>query len=494
MTATPGETEVELPAAPDSRRWVVLALMGFALCVVVLNNSALNVAIPALMDDLHADLPAVQWIVDSYSIVFAGLLVVAGVWSDRWGRKRLTLGGLVVFAVASMLAALAQASWQLIVLRGVLGAAAAFVMPGTLSILLHVFDRKERAMAIAVWSGIAALGVALGPILGGLVVDDIGWAAVFLLNVPMVAVIVLAGAFFVRESADPAARPTDPVGAVLSVLVVGGLVFTVIEFGASGRLDALVITGAVVTVVAGVSFVRRLRTAKYPLIELSLLADKRFAGSAIGNMLLFFGLAGALFVLTQRLQVQLGMSPFSAGLAVGPVAVTVLIGTAFSPRLGALLGVRATVGVGMVLSALGIGGLGLAQGYPMIVVALATAGVGFGIASPVATDILVSSLSDDRASSGSAVNDTMQELGWALGVAVVGALLNRVFQAGGGTETLQEAIAISAATPDGAALVAQANAAFDHAAVIALAVAGGVSAVGAAFAIRLLPSRFQSVP
>ncbi|RBM16797.1 MFS transporter [Prauserella sp. PE36] len=494
MTATPGDTEAESPAEPDSRRWVVLVLMGLALCVVVLNNSALNVAIPALMRDLRADLPAVQWIVDGYSIVFAGLLMAAGVWSDRWGRKRLTLGGLVVFAGASMLAALAREPWQLIVLRGLLGAAAAFVMPGTLSILLHVFDRKERAMAIAVWSGIAALGVALGPILGGLVVDEFGWAAVFLLNVPMVAVIVLTGVFFVRESADPASRPTDAVGAVLSVLAVGGLVFTVIEFGASGRLDALVITGAVATVLAGVAFVRRLRTAKYPLMELSLLADRRFGGAAIGNMLLFFGLAGALFVLTQRLQVQLEMSPFSAGLAVGPVAVSVLLGTALSPSLGRLVGVRATVGAGMMLSALGIGGLGLAHSYPVIVVALVAAGFGFGIATPVATSVLVSSLSDDRASSGSAVNDTMQELGWALGVAVVGALLNRVFQAGGGVETLQQAVDLAVAAPDGAAMVAQANAAFDHAAVVSLAVAGGVSAAGAVLAARLLPARLQGAP
>ncbi|SDC23110.1 MFS transporter [Actinokineospora iranica] len=452
-------------------RWVVLVLMGLALCVVVLNNSALNVAIPAMMRGLGADLAEVQWIVDSYSVAFAGLLIVAGVWSDRWGRKRLTLGGLVAFAVASLVAAMATQAWQLIAVRAALGVAAAFVMPGTLSILLHAFDRSERATAIAVWSAIAALGVAIGPVLGGLVVDDIGWAAVFLLNVPLVAAVVVASVFFVRESADPAARPTDPVGAVLSVLAIGGLVYTVIEFGADGRVSFPVAIGAVVTAAACVAFTRRLRTAPYPLIELSLLGDRRFAGSALGNMLMFFGLAGSLFVLTQRLQVQLAMSPFQAGLAIGPVALTVLVGTALSPRLRGLLGVAATVAAGMALSATGIAVLGFfGHDYPTIVVGLTAVGIGFGVASPVATDVLVSSLSDDRACSGSAVNDTMQELGWALGVAVVGAMLNRLVTDLGD------------------------RAAFDHAAAVSLGVAATVTLVGAALAARLLPRRLESAP
>ncbi|MEU6644626.1 MFS transporter [Saccharomonospora sp. NPDC046836] len=481
-------TATESPTVRERSRWIVLTLMGLALCVVVLNNSAMNVAIPALMRDLGADLTAVQWIIDSYSIVFAGLLIVAGVWSDRWGRKRLTLGGLAVFGAASVLAAFATSTAELIALRAVLGAAAAFVMPGTLAILLHTFDRTERPKAIAAWSGIAALGVALGPVLGGLMVDEFGWSAVFWLNVPLVVGVVVASLVVVRESADPAAPPTDVRGAVLSVLTIGALVFTVIELGAPATPSGVVVAGGLVAIVAAVAFVRRLRTAPHPLIEVSLLRDRRFAGAAVSNMLLFFGLAGALLVLTQRLQQQLGMSPFTAGLAVGPVALTVLAATAFSPAVAQRLGARWAVGAGMIMAAAGLLILGWwGHQYPIIVVALSAVGIGFGLATPVATSMLVASLPDDRASSGSAVNDTMQELGFALGVAVVGAVLNRVFQHRMPDASLHAAL--DRAAVEGTAVAEQAGTAFDIASASAMTIGALITLLAAAVAIRLLPGR-----
>ncbi|MBB1259102.1 MFS transporter [Streptomyces alkaliterrae] len=483
---------------PGRERWLVLLLMGFALCVVVLNNSSLNVAIPELMRDLDADLPTVQWIVDSYSIVFAGLLIVAGAWSDRWGRKRMTLGGLAVFGVASALAVLATEAWHVVLVRAVLGAAAAFVMPGTLAILLHAFPRRERARAIALWTGIAVLGVALGPVLGGLVVTTAGWSGVFWLNVPPAAAVVLAGVFLVRESADPQRRPTDALGAMLSVVAVGALVFTVIEAGQHGGLHVRTGVGAAVTLAAGVAFVRRLRRTPFPLVELALLRRERFRGAALGNMLLFFGLAGTLFVLTQRLQVQLGMSPLAAGLAVGPIALTAFAASACSPLVARRLGPRTTVTGGLLLVAAGIAVVGWWGGsYQVIAPALVAVGVGFGAATPVATDLLVSTLSDDRASSGSALNDTMQETGFALGIAAVGAVLNRVFvQALDGPGTLQQARAVAEELPAraGAALVDRADAAFDDAARAALTVAAVVTALGAAVAFRLLAGGREPAP
>ncbi|MDT0492590.1 MFS transporter [Streptomyces griseus] len=480
------------PSVPDTgrQRWLVLLLMGFALCVVVLNNSSLNVAIPELMRDLRVDLPTVQWIVDSYSIVFAGLLIVAGAWSDRWGRKRMTLGGLAVFAVASALAVLATEAWHVVLVRAVLGAAAAFVMPGTLAILLHAFPRRERARAIALWTGIAVLGVALGPVLGGLVVTTSGWSGVFWLNVPPAVAVVLAGVLVVRESADPQRRPTDTLGAMLSVVAVGALVFTVIEAGQHGVLHVRTGLGAAVALTAGVAFVRRLSRTPFPLLELALLRQKRFRGAALGNMLLFFGLAGTLFVLTQRLQVQLGMSPLKAGLAVGPIALTAFAASACSPLVARRLGPRWTVTGGLLLVAAGISVVGWWGGsYEVIAPALVAVGVGFGVATPVATDLLVSTLSEDRASSGSALNDTMQETGFALGVAAVGAVLNRVFvSALDGPGTLQQARAVAEELPvrAGAALLDRADTAFDDAARAALTVAALVTVAGALVAFRLL--------
>ncbi|MDB1089335.1 MFS transporter [Streptomyces sp. ACA25] len=491
-------TAVTLPTPTDTfqdrRRWAVLALMGLALCVVVLNNSALNVAIPAMMRDLEADLPTVQWIIDSYSIVFAGLLILAGACSDRWGRKRMTLAGLLVFGAASLLSAFSTEAWQLIALRGLLGAAAALVMPGTLAILLHAFSKQERAFAIAVWSGIAALGIALGPILGGLVVERAGWSAVFLLNVPLVGGVLIASAVLVRESADSHRRPVDVLGALLSVVAIGALVFAVIEFGAPDTPGWIVSASAALALLATAAVVLRLRSARYPLIELSLLRDRRFVGAAISNMLLFFGLAGSLFVLTQRLQFQLGMSPLTAGLAVGPIALTVAAASACAPRLARRIGPRYAVGAGMALATAGFLSLGWSgHDYPVIVLGLVAVGIGFGLAAPVATAVLVSAVSQDRASSGAALNDTMQEIGFALGIAVIGATLNRWYLAAageGGGSTLYEALTTAELLggPAGAEIAEQAGAAFDRSGAVALTLAAVVTAAGTLIAVRLLPS------
>jgi MFS transporter, DHA2 family, multidrug resistance protein len=443
---------------PDGRRWAVLVLMGLALAVIVLNNSALNVALPSLMAGLGADLPTAAWIIDAYSIVFAGLLIPAGAWSDRWGRKRLTLGGLVLFGVASLVAATADAAWQLVLLRAVLGAAAAFVMPGTLAILLHAFPAREHGRAIAVWSAIAALGVAAGPILGGLLVSLGGWPAVFLLNVPLVAAVVVAGAVLVRESADPARRPTDPLGALLVVVAIGALVYTIIGLHAPGPL---VLGAALLAVGAGVAFVLRLTRARHPLVEPRMLADRRVSGAAVVIMLLFLGLAGSMFVLTQRLQVRLGFEPFAAGLAVGPIALTVVAASVASVAVARRLGARAAVASGLALVAVGFGVLAVpGAGYPVIVVGLVAVGTGFGLAMPVTTAVLVSAVPHDRAGAGTAVADTMQELGFALGTAIAGAVLHRALSTAG----------------------------FDDAAALALLCCVAVAVAGALVALRLLPA------
>lgn len=469
-------------------RRAVLALMGLALFVIVLNNSALNVAIPTLMRDLDADLPTVQWIVDAYSVVFAGLLLVGGACADRWGRRRVTLSGMAVFAVASGASALADAAWQVVLTRVVLGGAAAFVMPGTLAVLLDEFTGRQRATAIAVWSGIASLGVAFGPVLGGLVVAAAGWSAVFWLNVPPALVVVGAGALVLRESRDPARAPVEAVGGVLSVLMIGGLVFAVIEFGAAGRPDPAVVGAVLVAAAAAVGFAARQRHADRPLVPRGLLRDGPFLGASVSTMLLFFGLAGSLFVLTQRLQFRFGLSPVAAGLAVGPVALTVVVASVCSPVLARRTGPRVPVTVGLGLVTAGLAVLASTGVHlPAVLLGLAVIGTGFGLAVPAATDVLVGRVPSDRAGAGTALNDTLQELGFALGVAVVGAVLHRAFVTAAGPGTDPAATLVSGSVDPG-----RAAAAFDTAATAALSVAAAVVGVATLLAARWIPGRDRS--
>ncbi|BBG01424.1 MULTISPECIES: MFS transporter [Pseudonocardia] len=479
------------------RRVAVVATMGLALFVIVLNNSSLNIAIPTLMRDLGAGLATVQWIVDAYSVVFAGLLLAGGACADRWGRKRVTLAGVAVFGAASAVAALADTAWQVVLARVVLGAAAAFVMPGTLAVLIDEFTGRERATAIAIWSGVASLGVAAGPLLGGLVTASAGWAAVFWLNVAPAAVVVVAGALVVRESSDPARGPVEIIGAALSVLAVGSLVFAVIEFGALGYPAPPVVAGAVVAVVAAVAFAVRHRRAARPLVPRGLLRDGPFLGASVGNMLLFFGLAGSLFVLTQRLQFRFGLDPVAAGLAVAPVALTVVLASVCSPVLVRRCGDRVAVAAGLGIVA---GGLVVLAAVPAglagVLAGLAVVGTGFGVAVPAATGVLVSRVPEERAGAGAALNDTMQELGFALGIAVVGATLNRFFTASLGADADRAATLHSEGEraaviggEQGALIVEQAGAAFDRAATAGLFVAAAAALVAAVLTIVLIPAR-----
>ncbi|WP_239081667.1 MFS transporter [Streptomyces sp. SID9727] len=445
--------EARGPAAaeerPDPRRWWVLGVLSLALFVIVLNNSLLNVALPSMRRDLGASIGETQWVVDSYALVLAAGLLTAGTLSDRYGRKRATMLGMALYGGGSLIALTAQGTGQLIAARAVMGVAAAMVMPGTLSILVDVFPERERPRAIAVWGSTSALGVAVGPVIGGALAAQLGWGSVFLVNLLPVVVVLTAGVFLLPESAAKVPRPMDPVGAVLGGAAMAGVVFGAIQASSQGWTSPTVLGGFGAALVAGGAFTVWERRHPSPMVDFALLRRPVFLGASAGITLLFSGVAGTLFVLTQYLQFHLGYSPLRAGLAIAPVAVAVGIGSSVSPWLARRTGPRGGVTTGLAVAAAGILTLAANGAYPGMLIGLALLGIGAGVALSPATDTVLRLVPPERAGNASALNDTMLELGNAMGVAVVGSVLAQ--RAGGPHTAAPSDFGSSAAAGFGAA-------------------------------------------
>lgn len=484
----------------DPRRWWILGVLSLALFAIVLNNGLLNVAIPEMMRSLDADVGQIQFIVDGYALALAGALLTAGTLSDRYGHKRSTLLGTTVFGVGSVVGMTADGSGQLIGARVLMGLGAACIMPGTLAVLVHVFPPAERARAIGVWSGSSALGVAAGPVVGGALVSHFWWGSIFLVNLVPVAVVLVAGALLLPESADPSPRRPDPLGALLGTGAMVGLVFGTIQASKHGWASAEPVAGFTVAAVAGVCFVLWERRHPHPMVDFDLLRRAPFIGASVSILLLMFGLAGTLFVLTQRLQFAFGYGALQAGLAVMPVAFAVLLGTVVCPAVVRRVGPGGSVAVGLAAGAAGVLVLGRAgEGYPPVLAGLVLAGIGFGLAMGPTTDVVMSLVPPERSGATGSLDMTMQEFGNALGVAVVGSVLahsytsemSRSGQPQAATRTLENALALAERTGGDAGRVAAATAraAFDHAAGVGLTVAAAVVAGGAAVAALLIPDR-----
>src|SRR3954471_4889519 len=393
LMSTPSSTSAPEPApgaegtsAPNPRRWVILGVLCLSLLVIVIDNTVLNVAIPSLIRDLHASNADIQWVLDAYMVVFAGLLLTAGGLSDRYGRRNGLVLGLVLFGGASIPAAFSGSPGQLIASRALMGAGAAFLMPGTLAILTTVFDDKERKKAIAIWSSVLMLGALGGPIVGGLLLDHFWWGSVFLLNVPVAALGVLAAVLIIPESRGPATRP-DPVGAVLSTAGMTALVWSVICTAKYGWTAAQTVLGALVAVVALAAFALWERHSDHPMLPVALFRDRNFSGASFSVVLLSFSAGGLLLALTQYLQFVLGYGPMRAGAAMIPMLVAVMafngIGVVVDKRFGA----RVALASGLVLLAAGFGLLATTSagdGYPRLVFALVVMGAGSGTAGPAA--------------------------------------------------------------------------------------------------------------
>lgn len=487
------------------RRWFLLAIMCLSLVMVVMSVAGLNVALPSLQRDLKATASELQWIVDAYGLVFAALLLPAGALGDRFGRKRALLLGLFIFAAGSVVGGIGSGAAQIVAGRIINGIGAAFIMPATLSLITTIFPPHERRKAIAMWAGFAGAGGALGPIVSGALLERFWWGSAFLVNVPVVTVVIIAVLAFSPTSKDPDATPLDPFGALLSLVGLGALVFGIIEGPERGWSDGAIVTGFVVAALALGAFVAWERRTAHPMLPLSFFRDRRMSvGSAVVTVN-FFVMFGLFFLFTLYLQFVRAYSPLSAGLATLPLALSLV---AIAPRSAALaerIGTGPVMSVGFVCIAGGFGVLsfiGPATAYGVLVVALVLLGAGMSLTAAPATGSIMSAVPHAKAGVGSAVNDTTREVGGALGIAVLGSIASAVYRSSidlGGIalpppvraaaqESVGAASAIAGSVPGGREVAARAGAAFTDAFTTTSRVAVGV-ALAAAAVVLLVFSR-----
>ena len=435
---------------PD--RWRILPILVLSLVVVVAGNTSLNVAIPTLVREVGATNTELQWMVDSYSLVFAALLLPAGALGDRFGRKGALQFGLVVFGAAALLSTFADSPDQLIATRAIGGIGAAFIMPATLSILAAVFPPAERGKAIAIWAGFAGAGGALGNIVSGFLLEHFWWGSVFFVNIPIVIIALVLGAIYVPSSKDSTATPLDPVGSVMSALGLLGLLFGIIEGPERGWTDPITLLAFVVGIVGLVSFITWERRTEHPMLPIRFFADRRFSVGAGVIFLVFMAMFGLFFISTQYLQFVKEYSPLQAGLAILPSAITMVLVAPRSDALVQRFGVRTTIASGLALVAVGLGSISLltpTSPYLQYAVSLVIMSMGMATTMAPATTSIMSSLPLDKAGVGSAVNDTTREVGGALGIAILGSVLNVAYR-NNVTETIDAAGAIPAQAAEAA--------------------------------------------
>lgn len=493
-------------AAPDPRRWRALVVLCLALALVSMESLITNVTLPTLVTELGASTSELQWVVDSYTLVFAGAVLSMGSVGDRFGRRRALLLGLAIFLAGSVASTLAGSSGLLIAGRAVMGLGGALVCPATLSIITHTFPVHERGRALAYWSSFSALGLLVGPPVGGWLIEHFWWGSVYLINVPVAVALLVLTRRLVPESRDAGRTPLDPAGALLSAGGLVAVVYGIIEVPTRGWADAQTVTGFVVGGLLLAAFIGWQRRAAHPLLPLQFFANPRFTAANAAMTLMFLAMAGMLFALTQHLQGYLAYSPFMAGLAILPTA-SIVVSSPFAVRLVHRFGTTVVVTAGMVIQALGVLALSTAEadaGYWPLATAMAVFGLGLGLAMPAATESIMNSLPVDRAGVGSAMNDTTRNVGSALGVAIIGSVLSAVYRSGVAPDVanlpdalrgpasgslggaLQVADRLGA---DGAALAAAARDAFSSALHTSMLIAALAMLVGAAVAAVLLPSR-----
>jgi EmrB/QacA subfamily drug resistance transporter len=491
-----------------SKRWWTLSVLCLSLVIVVVGNTVLNVALPTLVQELDASNSALQWMVDSYALVFAGLLLTAGAIGDRFGRKLALNVGLLIFGVASTAAAFADSSGQVIALRAVMGIGAALIMPATLSILTNVFPPQERAKAIALWAGLAGAGAAIGPVAGGFLLEHFWWGSIFLVNVPLVLGALVAGRVLVPNSEDPHAEQLDPVGAALSIVGLGAVLYGIIE-GPTHGWTAPATLGPLLSglAVLGVFGLWELRT-EHPMLDLRFFKNPTFSAATAAINMVFFAMFGTFFLLTQYLQLVLGYSALEAGVRMLPMPFTMMIAAPSSAKFVEKFGSRKVVSTGLLI--LGLGLLLLAQSdvdtpYWHLVVACVTMAAGMGLSMAPSTTGIMASLPLRKAGVGSAVNDTTRELGGALGVAVLGSLLASKFTAalpasvgalpGAAQEAVRSslggALGVAASLPPdvGGPLAAAAKSAYVDALGVSLVGAAIVTMAAAVMVRRFYPDR-----
>ncbi|MFD7622311.1 MFS transporter, partial [Streptomyces sp. NPDC059802] len=509
--------ESQIPEAVHRRRWAILVVLMFSLLIVVLDNSILNVAVKTIASPAPTGLGATQseleWAINAYTLVFAGLLFTAGLLGDRIGRKKVLLFGILLFGVGSALAAMSGSPAQLITWRALMGLGAAFVMPATLAVLMNVFERDEQPRAIGIWAGSVGVAIAIGPITGGLLLEHFWWGSIFLVNVPVVIVALIAMVLLVPDSKDPNPGRTDPLGVVLSIVGLVMLVYGIIRGGQLADFtEPVVLLSSLGGLLVLAGFVWHEKHTTHPAIDISYFREPSFAAAVAAIALVFFALMGVTFFSAFYMQSVRGWSALQAGLMLLPLAATQII---FAPRARLFVdrfGARATCTVGMLLVAVGLAAFALFDGTtPVWVLCLLFFVQGTGMAhvmTPV-TVAVMQALPREKAGSGSAVNNTFRQVGGALGVAVLGSVLSTVYRGdieghlgalpagarAAAGESIEATLGIADKMgPAGAPLVASANDAFLKAMHVTAVGSATIALVGALVVALFLPGRGGRAP
>jgi EmrB/QacA subfamily drug resistance transporter len=501
-----------VPEAVHTRRWAILTVLLCSLLVVMLDNSILNVAMKTIAQPAPTGLGSTQsqleWAVNSYTLVFAGLLFTAGVLGDRLGRKKVLLFGMLVFGAGSALCAMSESSGQLIALRAVMGFGGAFILPATLAIIVNIFERDEQPKAIGIWTSVVGFAIALGPITGGVLLEHFWWGSIFLVNVPIVAAATIAMVAIVPDSKDPRPGRLDPLGVLLSIVGLALLVYGIIKGGQLGDFTRTESWAAILgglAVLAG--FVVYEARSDHPALDVTFFRNRRFSASVAAIGLVFFALMGVTFFSIFYNQSVRGYSVLQSGLLVLPLAASQMF---FAPRARLVVsrfGARAVCATGLVLTAVAFAGfLLLGQDTPIWVLEVLFFLMGTGMAHvmPPATVMITSSLPREKAGSGSAVNNTFRQVGGAMGVAVLGSLLSTTYRnridshlgalpatvrhAAG--ESVQATLTVAGKLgPAGRALVQSADGAFIHAMHITAIGSAAVALAGALVVLVFLPGK-----
>ncbi|MFD3615771.1 MFS transporter [Streptomyces sp. NPDC058676] len=500
------------PATVHRRRWAILGVLMLSLLIVVLDNSILNVAIKTISTPAPTGLGATQgeleWAINAYTLVFAGLLFSAGLLGDRLGRKKVLLGGLVVFGISSALAASSGTPGELIAFRALMGLGAAFVMPATLAVLMNVFEREEQPKAIGIWAGGVGLAIAIGPITGGILLDHFWWGSVFFINVPIVIVAVALMLWLVPDSRDPNPGRLDPVGVVLSVVGLVLLVYGIIRGGQTADFtDATVLGTIAAGVLVLVAFVVFEKRSDHPSVDVTYFKNKVFSAAIAAIALVFFALMGVTFFSVFYTQSVRGYSPLQTGLLMLPLAAAQMI---FAPRARLVVdrfGYKVTTTAGLVVIAAMLAAFAtLEADTPIWLLEVIFFLMGAGMAhimTPVSV-VIMQTLPREKAGSASALSNTFRQVGGALGIAVLGSVLSTAYRGGiedrlgavpadlrhTAGESIEATLGVAAKLgPKGDALVGPANDAFLHAMHVTALWGAGVAVIGAVIVALFLPGK-----
>lgn len=412
------------------RRWLTLIVITVTVIAIGLDQMILNIAIPTLQRELEANASQLIWMVDAYIVVFAGLMLTAGALGDKFGRAKALNLGIIIFAGSSLAAAYSQTANQLIASRAVMGISGALIMTATLSIVTDVFPREERGRAIGVWAGVSAMGIFLGPVIGGVLLEHFWWGSVFLINVPLALVALVLGFVFVPDSKDPNAPPLDIPGLILSMSAIGFMVYGIIEAPSRGWTDSVVLGTLAAAIPLAIAFVVwELRTS-HPMIDFSFFRNPRFSSGVTGTGLASFARLGVGFGLTQYLQFVQGFTPLEAGVRMLPLVLGIAVGAGFSDRLVKRLGTTRVVSGGLLLMAVSITAFILWQpdtDYWLVGVNLTVLAFGVGNIMAPSTDAVMGAVPETRAGVGSAVNGVARMIAGALGAAIIGSVMYTIY-------------------------------------------------------------------